>query len=87
MLGTFITENTEESEFIFMIPSNYYESVEEAQNALGIDPKFELISILVGQRDEVIGLTGEDLDRAYPGQHQQTNKPIINIEFNEDGYV
>ena len=85
LLGTFITENTEESEFIFMIPSNYYASVEEAQNALGIDPKFELISILVGQRDEVIGLTGEDLDRAYPGQHQQTNKPIINIEFNEDG--
>ena len=64
---------------------NSYASVEEAQNALGIDPKFELISILVGQRDEVIGLTGEDLDRAYPGQHQQTNKPIINIEFNEDG--
>ena len=85
LLGTFITENTEESEFIFMIPSNYYASVEEAQNALGIDPKFELISILVGQRDEVIGLTGEDLERAYPGQHQQTNKPIINIEFNEDG--
>ena len=85
LLGTFITENTEESEFIFMIPSNYYESVNEAQNALGIDPKFELISILVGQRDEVIGLTGEDLERAYPGQHQQTNKPIINIEFNEDG--
>ena len=68
-----------------MIPSNYYESVEKAQIALGDDPKFELLSILVGQRDEVIGLTGEDLERAYPGQHQQTNKPIINVEFNEDG--
>ena len=85
LLGTFITETSEESEFVFMIPSNYYKSVEEAKNALGESPKFELLSILLGQRDEVIGLTGEDLERAYPGQHQQTNKPIINIEFNEDG--
>tara|TARA_B100000745_G_scaffold8813_1_gene7041 strand:- start:742 stop:2445 length:1704 start_codon:yes stop_codon:yes gene_type:complete len=85
ILGTFITETSEESEFVFMIPSNYYKSVDEAKNALGESPKFELLSILVGQRDEVIGLTGEDLERAYPGQHQQTNKPIINIEFNEDG--
>ena len=85
LLGTFITETSEESEFVFMIPSNYYKSVEEAKNALGESPKFELLSILFGQRDEVIGLTGEDLERAYPGQHQQTNKPIINIEFNEDG--
>ena len=85
LLGTFITETSEESEFVFMIPSNYYKSIEEARNALGESPKFELLSILIGQRDEVIGLTGEDLERAYPGQHQQTNKPIINIEFNEDG--
>ena len=85
LLGTFITETSEESEFVFMIPSNYYKSVEEAKNALGESPKFELLSILLGQRDEVIGLTGENLERAYPGQHQQTNKPIINIEFNEDG--
>jgi len=85
ILGTFITETSEESEFVFMIPSNYYKSVDEAKNALGESPKFELLSILLGQRDEVIGLTGEDLERAYPGQHQQTNKPIINIEFNEDG--
>ncbi|HIM82210.1 MAG TPA: protein translocase subunit SecD [Nitrososphaerales archaeon] len=85
LLGTFITETSEKSEFVFMIPSNYYKSVEEAKNALGESPKFELLSILLGQRDEVIGLTGEDLKRAYPGQHQTTNKPIINIEFNEGG--
>ena len=85
LLGTFITETSEKSEFVFMIPSNYYKTVEEAKNALGESPKFELLSILLGQRDEVIGLTGEDLKRAYPGQHQTTNKPIINIEFNEGG--
>ena len=85
LLGTFITETSEKSEFVFMIPSNYYKTVEEANNALGESPKFELLSILLGQRDEVIGLTGEDLKRAYPGQHQTTNKPIINIEFNEAG--
>ena len=47
LLGTFITETSEESEFVFMIPSNYYKSVEEAKNALGESPKFELLSILI----------------------------------------
>jgi len=31
------------------------------------------------------GLTGEDLARAYPGQHNVSNLPIINIEFNAEG--
>ena len=38
-----------------------------------------------GKLDEDIGLTGEDLERAYPSQHQGTGLPIINIEFNPEG--
>ena len=40
---------------------------------------------LVGSVDEDIGLTGEDLARAYPGQHQTSGLPIVNIEFNAEG--
>ena len=35
--------------------------------------------------DKVAGLTGEDLDRAYAGTQFQTNKPIVNLEFNSRG--
>ena len=39
----------------------------------------------VGKRDEPIGLTGDDLDRAYSGQKAGVGTPIINIEFNQEG--
>ncbi|MDP6771135.1 MAG: protein translocase subunit SecD, partial [Anaerolineales bacterium] len=42
-------------------------------------------SEIFGKVDEDIGLTGEDLARAYPGQHQGTGLPIINVEFNTEG--
>ena len=85
MLGTFITETDDGNQFSFMIPADYYDSLDEAKTKFGDSMSIEFISILVGQRDEIIGLTGEDLERAYPGQHQQTNKPIINVEFNDQG--
>ena len=85
LLGTFITEVDNEKQFSFMIPSDTYSSLDDAKSKLGEEINIEFISLLVGQRDEIIGLTGEDLERAYPGQHQQTNKPIINIEFNDQG--
>jgi len=40
---------------------------------------------LDGAVDEDIGLTGEDLAEAYPGQHVSTGVPIVNIEFNSEG--
>jgi len=85
LLGTFITETDDGNQFSFMIPADYYDSLDEAKTKFGDSMSIEFISILVGQRDEIIGLTGEDLERAYPGQHQQTNKPIINVEFNDQG--
>ena len=35
--------------------------------------------------DKELGLTGDDLTRAWAGQHQTTNAPIINIQFNSRG--
>jgi preprotein translocase subunit SecD len=36
-------------------------------------------------QDKDIGLTGEDLTRAYVGQHPTTTLPVINLEFNGRG--
>ena len=35
--------------------------------------------------DEDTGLTGDDLARAFPGQHAASQKPIVNLEFNDRG--
>ena len=58
-------------------------TMEEAEARFGGNPGLELAEIL-GKVDEDIGLTGEDLDRAYPGQ-DQVGLPIINVEFNSEG--
>ncbi|MYB49527.1 MAG: protein translocase subunit SecD [Dehalococcoidia bacterium] len=54
----------------------------ERQFAPGGELVFKLIKGFV---DEDIGLTGDDLARAYPGQHQGSGAPIVNIEFNGEG--
>ena len=38
-----------------------------------------------GTADEDIGLTGDDLQRAFAGQHSGSGIPIVNIEFNDRG--
>lgn len=43
------------------------------------------LSEIQGKIDEDTGLTGDDLERAYAGQHAQTGLPIVNIEFNSNG--
>ena len=44
-----------------------------------------VITVVAGKVDEDINLTGNDLARAYPGQHQGSGIPIVNIEFNAEG--
>ena len=44
-----------------------------------------VITGVAGKVDEDINLTGNDLARAYPGQHQGSGIPIVNIEFNAEG--
>lgn len=55
-----------------------------AEDRFGNDPKITFTEVL-GKMDEDLGLTGKDLDNAYPGQHAQTGLPVINLEFNPDG--
>ena len=40
---------------------------------------------LSGKSDDDIGLTGDDLARAYAGQHTGSGAPIVNIEFTDRG--
>ena len=54
----------------------------EQQFSAGGKLVFKLIK---GKVDEDINLTGDDLARAYAGQHQTSNAPIVNIEFNGEG--
>jgi preprotein translocase subunit SecD len=39
----------------------------------------------LGKVDEDVGLTGDDLARAYASQRSGTGLPIINVEFNSEG--
>ena len=54
----------------------------ERQFGEGGELVFKLIK---GKVDQDIGLTGDDLARAYAGQHQGSGAPIVNIEFNDEG--
>ena len=59
-------------------------SIEQAQARFDGNGKLTLVELL-GRVDEEVGLTGEDLDRAYPSQQFATGAPIVNIEFNTEG--
>ena len=79
----------EGNKFVIALPSSDTEgtsvlSIEEANAKLGTSPavNFELSE---GHIDEDIGLSGDDLENAYPSQHQSSGAPIVNIEFNERG--
>lgn len=58
--------------------------MEEAQKRFSSNPEIQIME-LVGRIDEDIGLTGDDMARAYAGQHQNTGLPIVNIEFKAEG--
>ena len=44
-----------------------------------------LFTEITGTVDEPIGLTGDNLSRAFPGQHTQSGIPIVNLEFDSEG--
>ncbi len=58
--------------------------LEELQRQVGENAEV-YFSEFVPFIDEDIGLTGDDLARAFPSQHTQTGEPVVNIEFNERG--
>ena len=57
---------------------------DDAVDVFGETPNIRLAEVL-GKVDEDVGLTGDDMARAYAGQHQTSGLPIVNIEFNADG--
>ena len=59
-------------------------TIEDVMERFTLDAKI-VLGELIGAMDEGIGLSGEDLARAYPGQHQSSGLPIVNIEFNSEG--
>ena len=61
--------------------------MESFTSEFGGSPDTIQLGEIIGRVDQAIpgGLTGEDMDRAFPGQHQTTNLPIINIVFNDEG--
>ena len=59
-------------------------SLEDARARVGKNPSVFFTEIL-GAVDEDIGLSGDDLERAFPGQHTASGAPIVNLEFNDIG--
>lgn len=57
---------------------------EEASEKIGSNPQLSF-ELLRGYIDEDIGLSGDDLEGAYPSQHQGSGVPIVNIEFDDRG--
>ena len=58
--------------------------LEEVRARVGDNPSI-LFTEIQGAVDEPIGLTGDDLARAFPGQHTASGAPIVNLEFNDTG--
>jgi len=59
-------------------------SIDKTNELFGPELGFELVEV-IGAIDEDVGLTGDDLSRAYAGTHQTTGMPIVNLEFNAQG--
>jgi len=59
-------------------------SIDKTKELFGPELEFELVEV-IGAIDEDVGLTGDDLSRAYAGTQSTTGMPIVNIEFNAQG--
>jgi len=60
------------------------ENIETAEERFGLEPKIT-IGETIGKVDEDVGLTGDDLARAYPGQLTGSGVPVVYIDFNSEG--
>ena len=65
-------------------PTGELATLEEVTARVGESPSI-LFTEIQGAVDEDIGLTGDDLARAFPGQHTASGQPIVNLEFNDTG--
>ena len=65
-------------------PAGQPPTLDEVTALVGVSPSI-LFTEIQGAVDEDIGLTGDDLARAFPGQHTASGQPIVNLEFNDTG--
>jgi protein-export membrane protein SecD len=76
--------------FMILLPTNSGDvtnsilTSSEANQKIGATPQLSF-ELLKGYTDEYIGLSGDDLESAYPSQHQTSGAPIVNIEFDDRG--
>ena len=59
-------------------------TLESARERLGEGATI-LFTEVLGAVDEDTGLTGDNLARAFPGQHAASGEPIVNLEFDDVG--
>ena len=76
------------TQFAFQLPTGIgvgeSTEVDEVQALLGDDPAIQFTENQ-GKVDEDIGLTGDDLARAYPDTHNISGDPIVVLEFKDRG--
>ena len=74
--------------YAFLVPeevtTNEQPPLEVMKERVGDNAQIRFIE-LQGSVDEDIGLTGDDLARAFPGQHTASGLPIVNLEFDDRG--
>ena len=64
--------------------TNEQPSLEVMKERVGDNAQISFIE-LQGSVDEDTSLTGDDLARAFPGQHTASGLPIVNLEFDDRG--
>ena len=83
----YIREIVGTTKFVIALTEAFFDSSDplaDAEAALDPDSEFEL-KLMEGSVLDQIGLTGEDLARAYAGQNQTSGAPIVNLQFNGEG--
>lgn len=92
VLGPIVQRVGNSNRFVFPYPTSEDQTgvdsepidLAEAQETLGEAATISFVR-LAGSVDEDFGLSGDNLTRAYPTLHSASDRPIINIEFDEEG--
>ena len=79
-----LVQRIEDSNRFLISLAGQFGGIDEAQERFGDAPRLAF-GEEIGALDSDIGLTGDTLARAYPGQHSASGLPIVNIEFNTEG--
>jgi protein-export membrane protein SecD len=82
------TNRLDTTTYAFVVPAEEdtgeQPTLQVARDRVGNNAQL-LFTEITGTVDEPIGLTGDNLSRAFPGQHTQSGIPIVNLEFDSEG--